>query len=103
MKTCVVTESGPPLEAPGIEPGSEAASRETSTSVVPVLFSPERRPGTRLRTGQPRCASRPAPWRHRAARPLVLTSAPVPTVEGPVDVRPKPEVCALGYAASGTG
>lgn len=29
------------VEAPGIEPGSEAASRETSTSVVPVLVSPE--------------------------------------------------------------
>lgn len=38
------------VEAPGIEPGSEAASRGTSTSVVPVLVSPERRPGTRLRS-----------------------------------------------------
>jgi hypothetical protein len=28
------------VEAPGIEPGSEAASRGTSTSVVPVLVSP---------------------------------------------------------------
>jgi len=36
------------VEAPGIEPGSEAASHGTSTSVVPVLVSPEWRPGTRL-------------------------------------------------------
>jgi hypothetical protein len=28
------------VEAPGIEPGSEAASHGTSTSVVPVLISP---------------------------------------------------------------
>jgi hypothetical protein len=35
--------------------------------------------------------SRPAPRRHRAARPLALASGPVPAVEGPVDVRPKPE------------
>ena len=38
------SEFTPVVEAPGIEPGSEAASRETSTSVVPVLFSPIRRP-----------------------------------------------------------
>jgi hypothetical protein len=80
------------VEAPGIEPGSEAASRETSTSVVPVFISPERRPGTRLRFVQPRCTSRPAPRRHRAARPLVLASGPAPTAEGTVDVRPKPEL-----------
>jgi hypothetical protein len=34
------------VEAPGIEPGSEAVSSATSTSVVPALFSPVRRPGT---------------------------------------------------------
>jgi len=78
------------VEAPGIEPGSEAAYRGTSTSVVPVLISPRRRPGTRLRSGQPRWMSRPAPRRHRAARPLALTSGPAPATEKPVDVRPKP-------------
>ena len=36
------------VEAAGVEPASEAAYRTTSTSVVPVLFSPIRRPGTRL-------------------------------------------------------
>jgi len=38
----------PMVEAAGVEPASEAAYRTTSTSVVPVLFSPIRRPGTRL-------------------------------------------------------
>jgi hypothetical protein len=90
----------PVVEAPGIEPGSEAASRETSTSVVPVLISPEQRPGTRLYSGQPRWMSRPAPWRHRAARPLVLTSGPDPEAEGPVDVRPRPE--RLPYSGLGS-
>src|SRR5580658_7815370 len=36
--------------------------------------------------------SRPAPRRHRAARLLALTSGPTLTAEGPVDVRPKPEL-----------
>ena len=49
------------VEAAGIEPASEAAYRTTSTSVVPVLFSPIRRLGTGLRTGQPQWMSRPAP------------------------------------------
>ena len=80
------------VEAPGIEPGSEAAFHATSTSVVPVLISPEPRPGTRLGFGQSRCMSRPAPRRHRAARLLALTSGPAPTAEKPVDVRPKPEL-----------
>src|ERR1022692_2339992 len=39
------------VEAPGIEPGSEAAFHATSTSVVPVLISPSPRPGTRLGCG----------------------------------------------------
>src|SRR5580658_9714694 len=39
--------------------------------------------------------SRPAPRRHRAARLLALTSGPTPTAEGPVDVRPKPELFSL--------
>ena len=82
----------PDLEAPGIEPGSEAAFHATSTSVVPVLISPQPRPGTRLGYGQPRCMSRPAPRRHRAARLLALTSGPPPTAEEAVDVRPKPEL-----------
>ena len=34
------------VEAPGIEPGSEAVSCATSTSVVPAFVSPIRRPGT---------------------------------------------------------
>jgi len=80
------------VEAPGIEPGSEAAFHATSTSVVPVLISPEPRPGTRLGSGQPRCLSRPAPRRHRAARLLALASDPTPAAEKPVDVRPKPEL-----------
>lgn len=80
------------LEAPGIEPGSEAAFHATSTSVVPVLISPQPRPGTRLGYGQPRCMSRPAPRRHRAARLLALTSGPSPAAEETVDVRPKPEL-----------
>ena len=80
------------VEAPGIEPGSEAAFHATSTSVVPVFISPEPRPGTRLGFGQPRCTSRPAPRRHRAARLLALTSGPSPTAEKTVDVRPKPEL-----------
>lgn len=80
------------VEAPGIEPGSRAASRATSTSVVPVLISPKPRPGTRLGSGQPRCMSRPAPRRHRAARLLALTSGPPPAAERAVDVRPKPEL-----------
>ena len=42
------------VEAPGIEPGSEAAFHATSTSVVPVFISPTPRPGTRLGYGQPR-------------------------------------------------
>ena len=80
------------VEAPGIEPGSEAAFHATSTSVVPVFISPQSRPGTRLGYGQPRCMSRPAPRRHRAARLLALTSGPPPTAEEAVDVRPKPEL-----------
>jgi hypothetical protein len=88
------------VEAPGIEPGSEAAFHATSTSVVPVLISPEPRPGTRLGFGQPRCMSRPAPRRHRAARLLVLTSGPTSTAEKPVDVRPKPELFRFCYLRS---
>src|SRR5450432_4839215 len=80
------------VEAPGIEPGSRAAFHATSTSVVPVLISPKPRTGTRLGAGQPRCMSRPAPRRHRAARLLALTSGPPPTAERAVDVRPKPEL-----------
>jgi hypothetical protein len=83
------------LEAAGIEPASGTASRATSTSVVPVFISPVRRPGTRLRTGQPRCMSRPAPRRHRAARLLVLTSGPLPAAGEAVDVRPEPELFRL--------
>jgi site-specific DNA recombinase len=49
------------VEAPGIEPGSEAVSSATSTSVVPVFISPVRRPGTGLRVGQSRCTSPPPP------------------------------------------
>ena len=76
------------MEAAGVEPASGAAFHATSTSVVPVLVSPSRRPGTRLRAGQPQWLSRPALRRHRTARPLVVTSAPLPTAEEAVDVRP---------------
>ncbi len=54
------------------------------------LTAPAPRDGLRL--GQPRWVSRPAPRRHRAARPLVLASGPSPAVEGAVDVRPRPEL-----------
>jgi len=45
------------VEAPGIEPGSESASRETSTCVARKLISP----AGRLRTGSKQASLRKSP------------------------------------------
>lgn len=45
------------VEAPGIEPGSENASRETSTCVARKLISP----AGRLRTGSKQASPRKSP------------------------------------------
>ena len=45
------------VEAPGIEPGSENASRETSTCVARKLISP----AERLRTGSKQASLRKSP------------------------------------------
>ena len=100
-----VTSRGDPADLPGaaqvsgsesVRSGGGGGNRTRVRNRVPCDLY-ERSPGTaltgaapwdRLRIGQPRCMSRPAPRRHRAARPLVLTSAPLLTAETPVDVGP---------------
>ena len=44
---------GTMVEARGVEPLSEDNATQASTGVVPVLMSPERRPGTGYALGQP--------------------------------------------------